>query len=181
MENPWQDGPRSGRTQRFLSAQGPHARFVAERATRPSRGQTWRAELRGIGLEGQIAVLADSRELGLRVNSGLDTPQNRKGDRKTPVEQCLNYVRAKRAETIGNEPVQTWFGLVTDMNEFRLYWWHTAPRQYLHFIIRRSADLFSGDYHLLSDHERARFDRFLFARLPPRYSAVVRRKAAARA
>jgi len=95
----------------------------------------------------------------------LDTPQNRKGDRKTPVEQCLNYVRAKRAETIGNEPVQTWFGLVTDMNEFRLYWWDRAPRQYLRFVIRRSADLLSGGYDLLSDDERARFDRFLFLRL----------------
>src|SRR5271157_1101401 len=99
------------------------------------------------------------------IHTGLDTPQNRKGDRKTPVEQCLNYVRAKRAETIGNEPVQTWFGLVTDMNEFRLYWWDRAPRQYLRFVIRRSADLLSGGYDLLSDDERARFDRFLFARL----------------
>ncbi len=51
------------------------------------------------------------------------------------------------------------------MNEFRLYWWDRAPRQYLRFVIRRSADLLSGDYDLLSDDERARFDRFLFARL----------------
>lgn len=98
------------------------------------------------------------------VASDLDAPQHRKGDRKTPVQQCLNYVRAKRAETYGNEPIQTWFGLVTDMNEFRLYWWDRAPREYLRFVIRRG-DLLAGDYDLLSDGENARFDRFLFAKL----------------
>lgn len=98
------------------------------------------------------------------VASDLDAPQHRKGDRKTPVQQCLNYVRAKRAETYGNEPVQTWFGLVTDMNEFRLYWWDRAPREYLRFVIRRR-DLFAAAYDLLSDGEDARFDRFLFTKL----------------
>ena len=98
------------------------------------------------------------------VASDLDAPQHRKGDRKTPVQQCLNYVRAKRSETYGNEPIQTWFGLVTDMNEFRLYWWDRAPREYLRFVIRRT-DLFAGAYDLLSDGESAQFDRFLFEKL----------------
>ena len=43
-------------------------------------------------------------------------------------EQCLNYVRGARRGLFGNEPVQPWWGLVTDMNEFRLYSGGTAPR-----------------------------------------------------
>ncbi len=99
------------------------------------------------------------------IRSALDDPQNRKGSRRSPVEQCLNYVRGARRGLIGNEPVQPWWGLVTDMNEFRLYWWDRAPSQYLRFIIKRPNDLFAGDYDLLSDTEEARFDRFLFSKL----------------
>jgi len=54
------------------------------------------------------------------IRSGLDTKQNRKGAKLSPVEQCLNYVRHARRDLFGNEPVQPWWGLVTDMNEFRL-------------------------------------------------------------
>ena len=64
----------------------------------------------------------------------------------------------------GNEPVQPWWGLVTDMNEFRLYWWDRAPAEYIRFFIRRE-DLLSGGYDLLNESEDARFDRYLFARL----------------
>ena len=57
------------------------------------------------------------------IRSRLDAKQNRKGSTRSPVEQCLNYVRGARRGLFGNEPVQPWWGLVTDMNEFRLYWW----------------------------------------------------------
>jgi hypothetical protein len=64
----------------------------------------------------------------------------------------------------GNEPVQPWWGLVTDMNEFRLYWWDRAPAEYIRFFIRRE-DLLSGGYDLLGASEDAQFDRYLFAKL----------------
>jgi hypothetical protein len=62
------------------------------------------------------------------IRSKLDAKQNRKGSTRSPVEQCLNYVRGTRLGLFGNEPVQPWWGLVTDMNEFRLYWWDRAQR-----------------------------------------------------
>lgn len=103
------------------------------------------------------------------IRSNLDARQNRKGSTRSPVQQCLNYVRGARRGLFGNEPVQPWWGLVTDMNEFRLYWWDRAPNEYLRFVIRRPQDLLAGDYDLLTDSgdhsERARFDRFLFWRL----------------
>jgi hypothetical protein len=98
------------------------------------------------------------------IRSKLDAKQNRKGSTRSPVEQCLNYVRGARRGLFGNEPLQPWWGLVTDMNEFRLYWWDRAPTEYIRFFIRRE-DLLSGGYDLLSESEDARFDRYLFARL----------------
>jgi hypothetical protein len=98
------------------------------------------------------------------IRSKLDAKQNRKGSTRSPVEQCLNYVRGARRGLFGNEPIQPWWGLVTDMNEFRLYWWDRAPSQYIRFLIRR-VDLLSGGYDLLSESDDARFDRYLFAKL----------------
>ena len=99
------------------------------------------------------------------IRSNLDAKQNRKGSTRSPVEQCLNYVRGARRGLVGNEPVQPWWGLVTDMNEFRLYWWDRAPSEYLRFVIRQPADLFAGAYDLRTESEEARFDRFLFWKL----------------
>jgi hypothetical protein len=98
------------------------------------------------------------------IRSKLDAKQNRKGSTRSPVEQCLNYVRGARRGLFGNEPVQPWWGLVTDMNEFRLYWWDRAPAEYIRFFIRRE-DLLSGGYDLLGESDHARFDRYLFAKL----------------
>ena len=98
------------------------------------------------------------------IRSKLDAKQNRKGNTRSPVEQCLNYLRGARRGLFGNEPVQPWWGLVTDMNEFRLYWWDRAPAEYMRFFVRRE-DLLSGGYDLLSESEDARFDRYLFSKL----------------
>jgi hypothetical protein len=98
------------------------------------------------------------------IRSKLDAKQNRKGNNRSPVEQCLNYLRGARRGLFGNEPVQPWWGLVTDMNEFRLYWWDRAPSEYVRFFIRRE-DLLSGGYDLLSENDDTRFDRYLFSKL----------------
>ena len=99
------------------------------------------------------------------IHTDLDATQNRKGNTRSPVIQCLNYVRGARRGMIGNEPVQPWWGLVTDMNEFRLYWWDRAPAQYLSFVIRRPQNLFTGAFDLLTSTDDGRFDRFLFQKL----------------
>ena len=97
------------------------------------------------------------------IRSDLDARQNRKGSQRSPVTQALNYVRGARRGLFGNEPVQPWWALVTDMNEFRLYWWDRAPGQYLRFIIK-PRDLLDGA-GLLGPGADARFDRFLFWKL----------------
>jgi Eco57I restriction-modification methylase len=98
------------------------------------------------------------------IRSNLDLKQNRKGLNLTPVEQCLNYVRGARRNLYGNEPVQPWWGLVTDMNEFRLYWWDRVP-QHVKFTIRgKEGDLFERR-DLLSVDSDSQFDRFLFCKL----------------
>lgn len=99
------------------------------------------------------------------IRSKLDAKQNRKGSNRSPVEQCLNYIRGARKGLFGNEPVQPWWGIVTDMNEFRLYWWDRAPNEYIRFVIRGPQDLFAGAYDLLSERDNASFDRFLFWKL----------------
>ena len=98
------------------------------------------------------------------IRSKLDEKQNRKGNNRSPVQQCLNYLRGTRRGLFGHEPVQPWWGLVTDMNEFRLYWADRGPSEYLRFLVRRR-DILDGDYDLLSGTEDAQFDRFLFSRL----------------
>ena len=99
------------------------------------------------------------------IRSKLDAKQNRKGSTRSPVQQALNYVRGARRGLFGNEPVQPWWALVSDMNEFRLYWWDRAPSEYLRFIIKKEESLLSEPYDLLSPTEEARFDRFLFQKL----------------
>jgi hypothetical protein len=94
------------------------------------------------------------------IRSGLDAKQNRKGNTRSPVEQCLNYVRGARRGLFGNEPTLPWWGLVTDMNEFRLYWFD-RPSQFLRFVIFDS----TTGRDLLATTPAARFDRFLFSRL----------------
>lgn len=97
------------------------------------------------------------------IKSDLDKPQNRKGNTRSPVYQARDYLWNARRGLIGNEPVQPRFAIVTDMDEFRLYWWEGFPDRYLRFSIDRT-DLFNR-FTLLDQGEEARFDRFLFWRL----------------
>ena len=95
--------------------------------------------------------------------SNLDAPQDRKGNNRSPVYQARDYLWNARRGLFGNEPVQPRFAIVTDMNEFRLYWWDHFPDRYLRFKIS-GGDLFNQTT-LLGDDDEALFDRFLFQHL----------------
>lgn len=97
------------------------------------------------------------------IKSRLDAPQNRKSSNRSPVKQCLDYINAARRGMVGNESVLPTWGIVTDMNEFRLYWFDRAPAQYLQFVIQPE-DLFDGS-GLLGNTEESGFERFLFYKL----------------
>ena len=97
------------------------------------------------------------------IQSNLDAPQRRKGNSRSPVKQGLDYLYSARRGMFGNEPILPMWAIVTDMNEFRLYWADRGERQHIAFTIRPS-DLFQGS-PLLGDGEDARFDRFLFLKL----------------
>jgi|GEM_PF-383337 len=91
------------------------------------------------------------------VRSGLDKAQHRKGNDRSPVKQCADYLKfaSEQFTPFGNEKIQPTWGIVTDMQEFRLYWKPRMPQQYECFVI---ADL-------LGKTENARRQRFLFSRL----------------
>lgn len=97
------------------------------------------------------------------IKSALDAPQNRKGNNRSPVMQARDYLWNARRGLFGNEPVQPRFAIVTDMDEFRLYWWDNFPDRYLRFAIGKT-DLFA-QATLLDTGAEAQFDRFLFWRL----------------
>lgn len=97
------------------------------------------------------------------IRSDLDAPQRRKGSIRSPVKQCADYLRGLDMPLFQSQPIQPRLGIVTDMNEFRLYWRDKMPAQYQRFIIRRRAP--GNGTALLDDTPEAAFQRFLFARL----------------
>jgi hypothetical protein len=98
------------------------------------------------------------------IRSALDAPQKRKDNNRSPVRQCQDYLNGARRNLIGDELIQPTWGIVTDMNEFRLYWWNRMPQQYMRFVIGRRDLLFTG-ITLLDSGEEAQFQRFLFSRV----------------
>jgi hypothetical protein len=94
------------------------------------------------------------------IKSGLDASQKRKGSTRSPAKQCIDYLTSARRGMFGTESILPTWGVVTDMNEFRLYWFDRAPQQSLRFVIRPT-DLFQGE-SLIADNDDARFERFLF-------------------
>ena len=94
------------------------------------------------------------------IKSDLDAPQKRKGNNRSPVKQCIDYLSNARRGLFGNEPVLPTWAVVTDMNEFRLYWFDRVPQQYLRFVITPGDPLFTQS--LLHPSEDGRLHRFLF-------------------
>lgn len=97
------------------------------------------------------------------IRSGLDAPQKRKGNNRSPIRQCLDYLSYARRGFFPSDPILPTWGIVTDMNEFRLYWFDKGHHQSLRFTIRAD-DLFKGS-SLISAGDDARFDRFLFRKV----------------
>lgn len=99
--------------------------------------------------------------------SGLDVAQNRKGNDRSPVKQCADYLKfaAEEQTPYGNEKIQPIWGIVTDMNEFRLYWKARMPHQYERFVVIKNSTAAPCITPLIEDSERAREQRFLFRRL----------------
>ena len=100
------------------------------------------------------------------VRSGLDAPQKRKGNERSPVKQCADYLRFANDPVHPSAVIRPTWGIVTDMNEFRLYARKTMPAQYQRFVIaRREDDPEVDSVALLDDSEEAAFQRFLFWKL----------------
>jgi len=97
------------------------------------------------------------------VRSNLDAPQKRKGNSRSPVKQCADYLREATKPFFGNEAVLPTWGFVTDMNEFRLYWRNTMPSQYQRFIINKPT--VDEGVSLLEKSEAGSWQRFLFVHL----------------
>lgn len=97
------------------------------------------------------------------IRSDLDAPQKRKGSNRSPIRQCLDYLSNARRGLFLSDPILPTWGIVTDMNEFRLYWFDKGHHQSLRFTIQ-AGDLFKGG-SLVSATEAARFDRFLFRKV----------------
>lgn len=118
----------------------------------------------GAGLPQIPQIVCEFKDM----KSGLDDKQNRKGNNRSPVQQAQDYLWGARRGVAMNAPVQPRFAIVTDMNEFRLYWSENMPERYMRFKIGNpKAQLNFDNAPLLSEgeSEEAKFDRFLFWRL----------------
>jgi Eco57I restriction-modification methylase len=97
------------------------------------------------------------------VRAGLDAPQKRKGNDRSPVKQCADYIKEAGRALYPNEPIQPTWGIVSDMNEFRLYWRNKMPQQYQRFVLRPTVG--DGAASLLGEGDEAAFQRFTFWRM----------------
>jgi hypothetical protein len=98
------------------------------------------------------------------VRSGLDKPQRRKGNDRSPVQQCADYLKEAAQRLYGNEPIQPTWGIISDMNELRLYWRRTMPSQFQQFFITKPAGR-RDVVGLVDDGDEASFQRFVFWKL----------------
>lgn len=98
------------------------------------------------------------------IRADLDAPQRRKGNDRSPVQQCADYLREAQRGMFGNEVIRPTWAIVTDMNEFRLYWRDRMPSQVQRFFIAHPSAP-DRPVALSDDTPQAAFQRFVFARL----------------
>ena len=100
------------------------------------------------------------------IRSELDQLQHRKGNTRSPVRQCLDYLKYADDSCTGRRvPVRPSWAIVTDMNEFRLYARGHGATECQRFFISRSPRVPDGATALLDDSEEAVFQRFVFWRI----------------
>jgi len=97
------------------------------------------------------------------IKTALDVEQRRKGSTRSPVRQSLDYLSQARRGFVGSEPILPTWAVVSDMNEFRLYWYDRGASQNVTFVIK-PRNLFDGE-GLLADSDASCFARFAFSRL----------------
>ncbi|MEY4569159.1 MAG: hypothetical protein RLZZ398_598 [Verrucomicrobiota bacterium] len=97
------------------------------------------------------------------IRSGLDAKQARKGNTRSPVEQCFDYLQSAWQSRDRDCLTEPFFALVTDMNEFRLYARRLGRGQYQRFIL--SGPDTPVEPTLLSETPAGAFRRFVFWRL----------------
>lgn len=122
----------------------------------------------GAGQQAIPQVLCEYKD----ISTDLDAPQRRKGNTRSPEQQALDYLSHARRGMMGSEPILPTWAIVSDMNEFRLYWYDRGRQQHVDFVIRPRT-LFQGS-GMLAGTEAARFDRFLFSRLFHRDTLLTR-------
>ena len=96
------------------------------------------------------------------INSSLDAPQQRKGNTRSPVVQCLDYLKHAFDKTPVHSTLFPVWGIVTDMNEFRLYYRKVGQDQYLRFVIAAGNNSSPDAVPLIGDTSESQRKRFLF-------------------
>jgi hypothetical protein len=69
------------------------------------------------------------------IRSGLDARQLRKNNDRSPVDQCFDYLQLSWQSRNRDSLVEPFFGIVTDMKEFRLYVRRLGRGQYQRFVL----------------------------------------------
>lgn len=113
----------------------------------------------GTGADGIPQVLCEFKD----IRSGLDAKQARKGNTRSPVEQCFDYLHSAWQSRDRDGLVEPFFALVTDMTEFRLYARRLGRGQCQRFVLSESGS--ATEPGLLADTPAAAFRRFVFWRM----------------
>jgi hypothetical protein len=113
----------------------------------------------GTGGHGIAQVLCEFKD----IRSGLDAKQARKGNTRSPVEQCFDYLHSAWQSRDRDSLTEPFFALVTDMNEFRLYVRRLGRGQYQRFVLSETGS--ATEPSLLADTPAAAFRRFVFWRI----------------
>jgi hypothetical protein len=111
------------------------------------------------GGDGVPQVLCEFKD----IRSGLDARQARKGNTRSPVEQCFDYLQSAWQSRDRDQLTEPFFALVTDMSEFRLYVRRLGRGQFQRFVLSESGS--PTEPGLLADTPAAAFRRFVFWRL----------------
>ncbi|MDR1394906.1 MAG: restriction endonuclease subunit M, partial [Deltaproteobacteria bacterium] len=98
----------------------------------------------------------------LAVLTNLDSSLKRRGNDRSPVKQCFDHLKYSFDAAISSSALTPAWGLVTDMNEFRLYHRVTGESACQRFVIK---PINSDDLSLLDDSHEGLFLRFVFQKI----------------